>query len=357
MLKIMQHCFGKDNSGGPINAFNRLLENSKYTYSKIRQLEPAGGFNKKLISEFVNQMKLEQPQLIHIRGLGNEGFHAALAAKIAGVPNILVSIHGTHRDLVADFHPFKKWIVVNILEKITLAIATDIVTVCDFAQKRSFLNPYYKKVRNPISNGVPIPKLIDKVEVIELRKKFSIDENSLVGICVSRINVEKGYLVLANALKKIDKKENKFVLLIVGGGDEDGFISSSYLGLKFIEVKFIGHVANVGEYLSISNFFIFPTFHENLSNALIEAMSYQLPVIATSVGGNTEVVKKGGGLLIEPNNVESLALSVKRFLHNPELMLELGLEARKNIINNYSVTKMVVAWESLYCNILGIKDE
>lgn len=348
----MQHCFGEDNSGGPIKAFHRLIQYSRFKFSVVRQLDGAGGFDIDLIKRFIKEIKKENPTLIHIRGLGNEGFHAALAAKIAGVPNILVSIHGTHRDLLNDFHPIKRWVVVNILEKVTLNIATDITTVCDYANKRKFLYPYKNKLRNPIPNGVPIPELLSKAEVTELRKQLGIAETDIVGICVSRITLEKGYLVLAEALTNIDREENSFTLLIVGRGDEDNSIKAFYSGLKYIKVRFIGHVESVNDYLSISNFFIFPTFHENLSNALIEAMSYQLPTIATSVGGNTEVVKKGGGVLIRSNHVDDLASSIKEFVNNPDFISEIGIQARNNIIDNYSVAKMVNSWECLYTNII-----
>ena len=352
MPKIMQHCFGKDNSGGPVKAFHRLIQYSGFGFSVIRQLDGAGGLDLQLIKKFIKEIKKEKPILIHIRGLGNEGFHAALAAKIAGVPNILVSIHGTHRDLVNEFHPIKRWIIVNILERITLNIATDITTVCDFANKREFLSPYKHKLRSPIPNGVPIPKLLSKNEITELRKQLGVDDTEIVGICVSRITLEKGYLVLAEALKKIDREDNKFTLLIVGGGDEDNSIKVRYSELKYIKVRFIGYVESVNDYLSISNFFVFPTFHENLSNALIEAMSYQLPVIATSVGGNTEVIKKGGGVLTRANDVDSLASSIKEFVNNPDFISEIGIQARNNIIDNYSVAKMVNSWECLYTNII-----
>lgn len=355
MNSIMQHCFGKDNSGGPVKAFHRLIKYSSFKFSVIRQLDGAGGLDIELIRKFVKEIKKEKPTLIHIRGLGNEGFHAALAAKISGVPNILVSIHGTHRDLVNDFHPIKKWIVVNVLERFTLNIATDIVTVCDYAHKRSFLYPYKHKLRNPISNGVPIPNLLHKDRITELRKQLGISQKEIVGICVSRITLEKGYSILAASLKKIDNEENKFTLLIIGGGDEDGSIRAFYSELNYIKVRFIGHVKNVDEYLSISNFFIFPTLHENLSNALIEAMSYQLPVIATSVGGNVEVIKKGGGILINSNNIDDLSLSIEKFVNNPDYISKLGFQARDNIINNYSITKIVQSWDDLYSDIVKNK--
>jgi glycosyltransferase involved in cell wall biosynthesis len=352
MFKVMQHCFGVDNSGGPINAFNRLIKYSKYEYSTIRQNFPAGGINRGLIDEFVKNIKKEKPELIHIRGLGNEGFHAALAAKIAGVPNILVSIHGTHRDLKYHSNPLKKWIMVNIFERLTLNFATDIVTVCEYAATRDFLKPYQNKLRGVVPNGAEIPELLSSENILQIKERLGISFDQRVGICVSRITVEKGYLVLAEALKKIDQEENKFLLLIVGGGDDDNSIKNSYLGLKYIDVRFIGHVKNVNEYLAISDFFIFPTFHENLSNALIEAMSYQIPVIATAVGGNSEVVQKGGGILIESNNVDELVNSIKKFINQAQLTSNFGQLARKNIIDNYSITKMVVSWETLYEQIL-----
>lgn len=356
MVKIMQHCFGVDNSGGPINAFNRLIKYSKYEYSTIRQNYPAGGINRGLIDEFVKNIKKEKPELIHIRGLGNEGFHAALAAKIAGVPNILVSIHGTHRDLKYHSNPLKKWIMVNIFERLTLNFATDIVTVCEYAATRDFLKPYQNKLRGVVPNGAEIPELLSKNTILEIKEKLGISTEKRIGVCVSRITVEKGYLILAEALKKIDEEGSQFLLLIIGGGDDDHSIQKSYLGLKNIEVKFVGHVKNVNEYLSISDFFIFPTFHENLSNALIEAMSYQLPVIATAVGGNSEVVQKGGGVLIESNNVVELASSIKKYINETQLTCNWGVLARKNIVDNYSIKKMVVSWETLYEQILEGKN-
>lgn len=352
MSIIMQHCFGKEGSGGPINAYMRLISNSKYSYSSIIQLDAAGGLNISLIKKFVNEIKKENPKLIHIRGLGNEGFHAALAAKIAGVPNILVSIHGTHRDLKYHSNPLKKWIIVNIFEQLTLKFATDIVTVCEYASSRDFLKPYQNKLRGWVSNGVYLPNLTNKKDKDAFKGELNIKKNIRVGICVSRITVEKGYLILAEALKKIDKPDNKFLLLIVGGGDGNGEINSYYSDLKFIKVQFIGHVDNVGKYLSISDFFIFPSLHENLSNALIEAMSYQLPVVATDVGGNTEVLQKGGGVLVKSNDPDDLAEKIQFFLENNDFIESMGKLARTNIEKNYSLDRMVNSWENLYESIL-----
>lgn len=352
MYKIMQHCFGKDNSGGPINAFNRLLTYSKNQYSTLRQLEPAGGINLVLLIKFIYEIKQAKPTLIHVRGLGNEGFHAALAAKIANVPIILLSIHGTHRDLTSKYNPIRRFIVVNILEKITLNLATDVVTVSEVASRREFLSKYSYKLKTPIPNGVPIPSLIDINTKNEIRKSLGISSEEIVAICVSRVTKEKGFLVLAKALKLIDNPALPFTLLIVGGSDDPDLFKRAFSGLKYIKIEFIGHVKDVNRFLSISDLFIFPSLHENLSNALLEALSFSLPVIATNVGGNTEVLKQGGGVLVEKNSHTELAEVITTLIEDTQLRVKHSNQARENIIKNYSIDKMVQQWEDLYQDLL-----
>lgn len=291
---IVQHCFGKNNSGGPVVALEHLISKSGMNFDVIRQIEGANGIDLKLLRKFFLKLKELKPELIHVRGLGNEGFHAVLAARLAGVPNILVSIHGTHRDLKYPNNKIKHWLVVHILESLTILMATHIATVCEYAAARPFLKRHYKKLVAVVPNGVDLPNPID-FDLSSIRSEFNIPNNIPIGISVSRITKEKGYLILASALHKLDSTGCPFVVLIVGDGDENLEIRDSFNGLKNISVHFLGHRHDVGNFLRQSDFFIFPSLHENLSNALLEAMSHGLPVIATQTGGNTELVEQGGG--------------------------------------------------------------
>lgn len=356
MLKIMQHCFGKAGSGGPVMAFERLITRSTFKYSQIRQIDGAGGINRALIRQFVHEIKQNKPDLIHIRGLGNEGFHAALAAKIAGVPKILVSIHGTHRDLTQQHSFLRHIIVVYILETLTLLMATHLATVCQFASKRRFLKPFHSKLTAVVPNGVDVPDVINKKST-QIRHNLGISLDLPIALCVSRLTIEKGYLVLAESLKKIDQANCAFALIIVGGGDDDGLIKDAFFGLSYIQVYFVGHQNQVTPYLEASDFFVFPSLHENLSNALIEAMSYQLPVIATDVGGNTEVVQQGGGVLVPPKDPIALASAIKKYVQSPEQLVDFGITAQNNIRLNYTSQNMVSGWETLYLKILDNHDD
>lgn len=352
--KVMQHCFGRKGTGGPVVAFERFLAHSKREYSQIRQLNPNGGINFELLNSFVRDIKSSRPNLIHVRGLGNEGFHAVLAAKLAGVPNILVSIHGSQRDLKRARSSFRRFVVVHVLERLTLLLATHVATVCDFAGEREYLAPYRKKYVGAVANGVDFPseELFRKGKV-RISATADLGEEWTIGVCVSRLTIEKGYLVLAEALHLIDDSTKNFCLLVVGGGDEDEEIRAAFGSLKNVLVRFLGHQEDVRTFLQAGDFFVFPSLHENLSNALIEALAHGLPAIATSVGGNTEVLNKGGGVLVPVSDPKALSIALSRLIEKKEIRLKLATEARKNAVENYSVENMTAKWEGLYDKILG----
>lgn len=332
-------------------AMERLLNRAPVEFGELRQIEPAGGVSFSLLFRFIRELRCARPALIHVRGLGNEGFHAALAAKLAGVPNILVSIHGTHRDLRFPANRFKHWIVTSILEPLTLLMATHLATVCQYASRRDFILRYKNKLLAVVPNGVDIPVLQNSSTGV--REEFSLPSDMPLALTVSRITKEKGYLILGDALKKLDSSGAKFALLIIGGGDENGDIRASFTGLSNIIVHFVGHRTDVAKFLADADFFVFPSLHENLSNALLEAMSYGLPVIASDTGGNTEVLQRGGGILVPPAEVEPLANAIYRFINDVELRNKLGGEARQVVIDYYSVEHMVDNWLRVYGKILG----
>lgn len=348
---VVQHCFGKPASGGPVMALERLIEHSPVQFGELRQIEGAGGISFSLIYRFVKELRLMRPALLHVRGLGNEGFHAVLAGRLAGVPHILVSVHGTHRDLQFSTNKLRHWVVTRLLEPLTLVMATHIATVCEYALMRPFISKHHKKFVAVVPNGVDLPVLDTYSK--KIREEFNITDNLPLAVTVSRITKEKGYFALAEALQLLDAKEIKFALLIVGGGDEQGIIKDRFSELRNIVVHFVGHRSDVSSFLAEADFFIFPSLHENLSNALLEAMSYGLAVIATEAGGNTEVVRRGGGLLVPPSEPVPLANAIQTMLHDAKDREHMGKVARQVVDKHYSVDHMVKKWLAAYQHILG----
>jgi glycosyltransferase involved in cell wall biosynthesis len=343
---VVQHCFGTPHAGGPATALERLQSTRAQPYPQIWQREAAGGFSLPLIRRFVGELRRLNPQLLHVRGLGNEGFHAALAGHIAGVPRILVSVHGTQRDLVGD-GGLRRSVVVNLLEPATLRMADAVVTMCHSASRRSFLDPYRHKLLSPVPNGVALPSP-DHVAARDVRQRLGIAPGRVVATIVSRLTEQKGYGDLAAALHRIEQStdDTGIDLIVVGGGD--GAIARQFAGLARTQVHLVGQQTDVGPYLDTADIFLLPSWHENLSNALLEAMSYGLPVVATADGGNVEVLDHGGGLLVPAHDPAALAEAIRHMAGSDSLRAQTGAAARRTVVEHYSLDRMAGSWDAHY---------
>ncbi len=78
-----------------------------------------------------------------------------------------------------------------------------------------------------------------------------------------------------------------------------------------------------------------------------------LPVVTTQVGGNTEVIAKGGGILVPSHDPERLAAAIRELIGDPGHMQALGQAARANVEQHYSIAAMVEGWERTYALLLG----
>jgi len=351
---VVQHSFGDPNSGGPITALGRILDSSlasKYEFVRMHQPSTAKPVDVRLLRQWVSFLRRVQPDLVHVRGLGNEGFRAALAARLAGCPRILVSIHGTVRDLNVPTSP-RRTALVRLVEPATLRMATQVVTVCESAARRDFLRPYRTKFAGVVPNGVTLrpPSGTDRSRI---RSELGLSPSDTVGIVVGRLSVEKGHLVLADALRRIqDRGSPDITLLLAGDGPDRAAISAAYASVPGLDVRFLGRRSDVAALLDASDLFLFPTLHENLSNALLEGMAAGLPVVASAVGGNVEVLERGGGLLVPPSDPEGLAHAIGELLGDPALRARRGQEARQVVEANYTVEHMIAALDGVYETIL-----
>lgn len=351
---VIQHVFGTCNSGGPVVALDRIFGSGKfegYEFHRLQQVGPAGGINLKILANFRRTIKKIAPDMIHVRGLGNEGFHGVLAARLAGVPRILLSIHGSVRDLKFTQNSIRHALVRDVLEPLTLRMATQIVTVCEFAAHRDFLAPYQNKFVGVVPNGVDLP-VISEGARLQSRRELGISDDEVVAVCVSRLTYEKGYLLLAEALRGLPPLQSPLKILVVGDGPDRVSIEKNLDGIEKVETVFLGHRNEVDSILCAADLFIFPSLHENLSNALLEAMSHGLPVVATAVGGNKEVLARGGGVLVSVHDPNSMGQSIARYVNNEIFRKKDGGCARIVVEENYTTQHMANRLKTVYQNLL-----
>ncbi len=169
-------------------------------------------------------------------------------------------------------------------------------------------------------------------------------------VSVGRLSPEKDFATLIRATAIAVRDSPDFRLEIAGDGPCATELKQLVTELQLdSNVQFLGRVENVPELLSGASVFALSSQTEGISLTILEAMASGLPVVATLVGGNPEVIVDGEtGLLAPPGDPPALADALLQLWRDPNRRRVLGSAGRKRVENYFDVRKMVVAYEQLY---------
>lgn len=352
---VVEHSVGPRGSGGPVMALESVLASPlsrRYDFVRMHDPGRTRAFDSRLLREWVGFLRRVKPDLVHVRGLHADGLHGVLAARLARCPRILLTVHGTVRDVQDSARTWRRFLLVHGAETVSLGAATHVATVCQHAAGRKFLRPFSPKFLGVVPNGVPLPVLADG-DRARVRAREGIGPADLVMITVCRLTWEKGFATLAEAVRRLPVRSVRPVLLIVGDGHDRAGIEAAFRGSPHADVRFLGRRMDVDDLLPAADLFVFPTLHENMSLALLEAMAHGLPVVATAVGGNVEVVSRGGGLLVPPADPQALSDAVTHLLADQDLRRDLGAEARLVVSRHYTLDMMLDTLDGMYQRVLA----
>jgi len=169
-----------------------------------------------------------------------------------------------------------------------------------------------------------------------------VDEDII--LTVGRMTKWKGIQALIEIIPELLERNPKFKLVVVGEGPELENLRSIVCSLKLTDkVEFTGKLSeeDVTIYYSKAKIFVLNSGYENWSHVLVEAMFHKIPVIASQVGGNPELVKnEQTGLLVEYNNKESLKCAIIKLWSNHGLTQKLVNNAYRQV-SSYKFSDMV----------------
>lgn len=180
------------------------------------------------------------------------------------------------------------------------------------------------------------------------------DGKKIVGT-VSYLSPEKDQATLIKAFQTVKKNLPDTLLVIVGDGELRSGLGQlvSDLGLKD-SVRFTGFRSDSGAIMRHFDVFCLPSLSEGLSAAIMEAMANHLPVVATRVGGNPELVIEGEtGLLVEPGEPNFLADALEKLLRSPDLISTMGSAGRQRIERHFTSATKLENFEKLYLELLA----
>lgn len=271
-----------------------------------------------------------------------------LAARLAGVPVVIASKRN-----VDIYHRAKdRWAcrVVNRLADRVTAVAR---TVRDHIHRHEGC-PLEKIVVIP--NGVDANRLRrTAVEPIRQKKALGVVPGEAVVGTITRLVWYKGLEDLLAAAALIVRRHPSVRFLVVGDGPLRQPLKekASTLGLNGT-IRFLGAVPDASSLLPAFDIFVLSSLWEGMANTLLEAMAAGKPVVATDVGGGSEVVIDGKtGFVVPPKDPVALADAVLRLLADPILARNLGEAGRSRIESEFTLEVMVARLEALYDSLLA----
>jgi len=201
-----------------------------------------------------------------------------------------------------------------------------------------------------IPNGVDVNqfKIVSREEKKKQKKAMALSDRRVI-VFVGRLEESKGVYLLMEAWKQIVTCCEKVCLVIVGVGSEEKKLKDMMNKEDIRSVIFVGKTERVSQYLQAADIFVLPSIKEGFSNALLEAMASGLPVVATRLGGQAQLVKNGiNGILIEPKNVNQIKEAVLNLLRNEGRWQLMGKKARAMVVDNYSLDLCIKRYIQLY---------
>ncbi len=356
---LMYYSYG-NKIGGPLTYINTLINSElkeKYDFVTCYQNKAPGGVDIKLLRDMVKAIKAADPDIVHIHGAQSEGFYGAVAARLAGCKKkTVMTIHGFAFD---DSHcrGIKRFLYKNIVEPVSIRMCRSVYCVCDFAAKRKIVEKNAgKRSAGYIHN--PVPTLTVSETRQSIREQYNIADDDVVFCISARVTKEKGFDVLADTVKLLGQRNVKnFKLMVLGNGVYfNDFCEQLNDEIEKGQVIMVGQTNRVADYLNAADAFVFPSYHENLSIAILEAGVSGLPCIVSNVGGNGEIIKDGEtGFLIDDFSAEVYAEKIEKLISDKELYAKMREAVQKDIIARFSLSHICEQVDEVYGNVLKRK--
>jgi len=280
-------------------------------------------------------------------------------------PNILVTylIHsdlfgrifgrtfGIQEIICSQRGSLQKWEFLRFFDRLTKSLVTKYIVQTEIAKKELMT-----KLNLPEEEFEVIPNAIDvaeyefKLDTNAKKKELGINPNNQSIVCVSNLHKGKGHKYLLEAFEEVYKNNKDVNLLIVGDGEQRTTLeeqNKNYASRN--NTYFLGKRNDVKEILKISDIFVLATEKEGMSNAIMEAMATGLPIIATNISENKELLLSDRTrILVPPKNVSALTDTIEELLINISFRTSLKENAKKYIKTKYDVNIVIPKFVQLF---------
>ncbi|QQG46184.1 MAG: glycosyltransferase family 4 protein [Candidatus Niyogibacteria bacterium] len=298
----------------------------------------------KAFFELLKLFRFEKPDVIHLNS-SKAGGIGSLAARLTGTPNIIFTSHGLAYD--EDRNPLSRFIIL-IATWLTFLLSCEVIVISRNNHERARKLPFCAKKIHLIHNGFsPIAELLTREEA---RGRLGLPPNALILGTTAELTKNKGLRYLVQAGGALNKRGFNFLIYIIGSGEELNNLKTLAAKENISEkIRFSGFIPDAYLYLRAFDIFVFPSLKEGLPYALMEASFAQLPIVASDIGGNEDIVENDKtGFLVPPKNASALAEAVFKLAADEKLREKFGLNAKQKILKEFTIQEMLEKTIALY---------
>lgn len=296
---------------------------------RVRPLQDLGSF-----LDLYYLIRRIEPDVVHTH-TSKAGFLGRLAARLAGVPLIVHTIHELPENAAqSTVQKGFYW----LLEWIAARMAHHLVTVSEPNQKqilREFLCA--PKKLTLIREGLDLEAYVPRRSAAEVRQELGIPVGAPLVGCVGRLEPAKGHEDLLEAFRQVLAEEPEARLVVVGEGYQkaDLLARVAQLGLES-RVLYTGWREDMLDLLGAFDVFALASHYEGLGIAILEAMALRRPTVCTAVGGVLDVVQDGEtGYLVPAREPAAMAARIVELLRDPERRAAMGEVGRRRVEEHF----------------------
>ena len=296
------------------------------------------------VGELTALLRKERIALVHAH-LYHANLYGRLAALRARVPAI-ATVHNTYTRTKWHRRLLNRWLAAAGARVIAVSddIRRDVARYDGVPEKRITM----------LQNGIDVSRATSALSREEARRRLGLADDRFVLGCLARLEEQKGHRYLLEALSKTAANVH---VLIAGEGRLRGALEAQAKRLGVAgRVSFLGTRRDVADILAALDAYVMPSLWEGLSLSLLEAMAARLPVIATDVGGVSQVAADGAWCLrVPPADAPALAAAIERLAaESPERRAGLGEQARRRVEDAFSLEAMLRRLTRLYDEVLEV---
>jgi glycosyltransferase involved in cell wall biosynthesis len=283
-------------------------------------------------------------EVVHAYFLTQAGFVATYAGKYLDLPSV-VSIRGNDVERAA-FDPARFSHLIYALKNAS-AVTTNASELMKKA--KALIDREVVLIPNGIDTELFRP--MERNEILAEALGISKEEK-VIGF-VGELREKKGLTTLLRAYTKINEVQSSALLIIgdVRAGEDKKQFDELYSSIPNGKINITGYVSNhdLPSYYSVMDVLVHPSLRDGMPNALLEAMACEKPIVATPVGGVTELVKDcDNGRIVPVNDVNSLTTIILEILSDKSAQKHLGKSARLTVQSKFTLEQELEGNLNLY---------